>query len=132
MFKESFPILYFQDMDNALDFYCNLLGFSRVYQWPDSGTPQFAYLKVGDTGIGISTYDAAKKHLKKDLDLTGSANFHRNFEVCLYVEDIETVVDKLIRNGVKQITELETKPWGERMAYFEDCEGNYLHITSRV
>jgi uncharacterized glyoxalase superfamily protein PhnB len=44
------------------------------------------------------------------------------------VEDVDAASAHLLALGVKQLQPPTDRPWGERNAYFEDPDGNPIHV----
>jgi catechol 2,3-dioxygenase-like lactoylglutathione lyase family enzyme len=55
VFREPFPILHVEDVARSVRCYRESFGFELDYRWPDEGPIEFAFLKLGETGIGIAT-----------------------------------------------------------------------------
>jgi catechol 2,3-dioxygenase-like lactoylglutathione lyase family enzyme len=53
MFREPFPILHVSDVERSVALYTEAFGFELAFRWPDEGALEFAFLKLGETGIGI-------------------------------------------------------------------------------
>ena len=129
MFHSPFPIIYVKDIDTCMEFYCQVLGFEHMRQWPGKPeTPSYVYLKLGDAGLGLTRYDVAEEHVEKNILL----NANKQFELCLYADNVDLVCERLELQGVHMLVPPATKPWGQRVAYFEDPEGNVIHITGNM
>ncbi|RIK39526.1 MAG: hypothetical protein DCC58_15175, partial [Chloroflexi bacterium] len=124
VFREPFPILYVADVARSARFYTELLGFRQTFTWDAAGTVQFAYLRLGSTGIGLGARSGVPW-----ADGGTAAERGRTFELCIYVDDVDLASARLLAAGVAQVAPPETKPWGERLTYFLDPDGNPLHIT---
>lgn len=116
-FREPFPILYVEDVDRAVDFYCSVFGFEIGFRWPDEGPLSFAFLRLEPLGIGIG-----RRHEYS----TGS------FELCIYAEDIHAAAEQLRAAGAKELMAAREETWGERRAYFRDLDGHLIHIAQSV
>ncbi len=53
MFREPFPILHVSDVERSVALYTDAFGFELGFRFPDTGAIEFAFLKLGETGIGI-------------------------------------------------------------------------------
>ena len=127
-FSESFPIVYAGDVERSLAFYRDLLDFELTYRWPDEGRIDFAYLRLGDTGIGISSASApAELHGRAPV-----ADSPVRFELCLYTDDTDAAAARMRAAGVRELRPPEDMPWGERLAYFEDPDGNPIHVAAKI
>lgn len=126
MFREPFPILHVKDVERSVRFYCEGFGFEQSYRWPQDGPLEFAFLKLGETGIGIATTARPPLPDWPSRRATGS------FQLCIYADDTEVASDRLVSQGATRLTAPREMPWGEKLAYFEDPDGNLIHVTAVV
>jgi lactoylglutathione lyase len=127
-YSSAFPIVYVEDLPAALRFYRDLLGFAVNYQFPEEGEPVFVGLDLNGSEIAladVSDPDAAAIHGRPLRPVSG----HR-FELCVYTEDVDGAVEELRAAGVTVLAEPVDQPWGERLAYVEDPDGNPVMITA--
>jgi lactoylglutathione lyase len=129
MFRNPFPIIYVKDIAACVDFYCQVLGFEHIRQWPGGHEgPSYVFLKLGEIGLGLTLYEAAEEHVEKNILL----NANKQFELCLYTDNVDLAAERLQLQGAYMLVPPSTKPWGQRVAYFEDPEGNVIHITGKA
>lgn len=128
MFREAFPILYVSDIERSVRFYQDLFGFVKVYQWPMEASPDYVYLTLGSVGLGLSAPSVAES-LHGQLVCRHDSP---RFELCLYAEDVDEASEYLKSKGATQLTPPMNMPWGERVAYFADPDGNPIHITAQI
>ena len=112
----------------AVHFYRDLLGMSERYRFPPEGEPVFVTLAWGSAEIGIGTYEPTPGLEGRPL-LPPAAG--RGFELCIYVPDVDEVVARLEREQVEVLVAPADQPWGERLAYVRDPEGNTVMLTAR-
>jgi catechol 2,3-dioxygenase-like lactoylglutathione lyase family enzyme len=124
MFREPFPILHVEDVERSARFYAESFGFEEEFRFPDDGPPEFVFLKMGATGIGI-----AGKGEPPVPDWPGDRQTG-SFQLCIYADDTEAAVERLRGAGVEQLTAARAMPWGEQLAFFADPDGNLIHVTS--
>jgi lactoylglutathione lyase len=117
MSREAFPILYVEDADRSARFYVDNFGFEIAFRWPPEGELGFAFLRLDPLGIGLSKREPGR------VD---------QFELCLYCDDTDEAAERLRANGVRELQLPTDQPWGERLAYFEDPDGNRIHVTARI
>ena len=55
----------------------------------------------------------------------GEETIHRTY-YAVFVEDVDREYEELRKKGVHFVKPPTTQPWGQRIAYFEDPEGNIL------
>jgi lactoylglutathione lyase len=121
-FREAFPILYVDDVGCAADRYVSTLGFEQVYRFPPGGEPDFVFLKLDPLGIALS----------KRAGYALEFNAGRDFELCIYADDVDAAAADLRANGFEEVRPATDEPWGERLAYFRDPDGHLLHVTAKL
>ena len=48
----------------------------------------------------------------------------------MYADDTDAAAARLRALGVTQLTAPRAMPWGEKLAFFEDPDGNLIHVTA--
>ena len=122
MFRDCLPNLYCADLDAALRFYRDLLGFTESFRYPRDGPLQHVELRLGGTTIALSTPEA----------LAGyglvPATRGEPFELAVRADDVDRATEQLRAAGVPVLRE----PWdasnGQRVAYVTDPDGNRVHL----
>lgn len=122
-------IAYVSDMGRALAFYAGRLGMRQGFQWPPEGDAlDFVVLDAGGTKIGLSTYQVVRDLIPGRPIGPGPTQF----EITLSVPDVDAVHASLVAAGVKTVVSPQNRPWGERMCFVEDPDGNLLHLYGPV
>jgi catechol 2,3-dioxygenase-like lactoylglutathione lyase family enzyme len=115
-------IRYFvRDLDGAVDFYCQLLGFEEELR----PNPVFAMLYRGDLRLLLSVPGThAGGHALPDGTLPSPGGWNR---ILLQVRDLDAAVDALRRAGVHF---LDDRPSGVavRQVLLEDPSGNPIEL----
>ena len=119
-------VLVVRDFEKSLSFYRDKLGFKLKNREED-----FAYFVFGsETGPGIAILgieSAAKviseAHIRPKLE-----TIHRNY-FAVFLNDVDKEYEALRARGVHFVKPPTTFPWGQRIAYFEDPEGNLWEIS---
>jgi lactoylglutathione lyase len=128
-YRSAFPIVYCDDLPRSLRFYRELLGFAITFAFPDQGEPGFVALALEDGSelalADVGDPEAVHLHGKAVRPSAG----HR-FELCVYASDVDAAVGELRAAGVPVLLEPVEQPWGERLAYVEDPEGNPVMICA--
>jgi len=101
-----------KDLKKAVDFYENVLGLAKKYEFAD-----YAGFDCGGVEIGLKTWGGLEKP--------------RQGEPCLdlLVEDVDAFYTALKAKGVEFSREPKDTVWGSRTAVFTDPDGNTLQIT---
>jgi lactoylglutathione lyase len=124
MFREPFPILHVQDVERSARFYSDNFGFDQTFRSPEVGPLEFAFLQLGETGIGVASRAQPTLPDWPEGRETGS------FELCIYTDDTDAAAERLRARGVKQLTVPREMESGEKLAFFEDPDGNLIHVTA--
>ncbi len=123
--RRAFPMLSTEDLGRALVFYRDLLGGTETYRFPEGEQPAFVALHLGESEIGLGAIGSAAPLHGQPLR---PAQGHR-IELCVYVDDVDATVERLRAAGVPVLLEPTDQPWGERVAYVADPDGNLLMLT---
>lgn len=126
MFREPFPILHVSEVERSVRFYRECFGFELRFRWPAEGPLEFAFLALGASGIGVASQSAPDLPdwpRERDLD---------SFQLCVYTDDADTASERLEGLGARRVTASREMPWGEKLVFFEDPDGNLLHVAARV
>jgi len=123
--RSLFPMLSVADLDRSVAFYGTVLGGEETYRFPAEGPPAFLVLRIGSSDVGLGRIgDAPPLHGRAQRPATG----HR-VELCVYVADVDEGVEALRAIGAPVVLEPVDQPWGERVAYVEDPDGNLVMLT---
>jgi lactoylglutathione lyase len=125
MASKLFPMLSCTDLDRSLAFYGDLLGGVETYRFPDDGDPAFVALQIGESSeIGLGALTEQPLHGRPQRPASG----HR-IELCVYVDDVDEAVARAEASGVEPVAEPVDMPWGERVAWIADPDGNLVMLT---
>jgi len=118
----SFPVLYASDVATVAAFY-ELLGFKEAYRFPP-GTPDPGYigLRRDRCDLGVAS-DESPRWLAGVRPGPGPRH-----ELFVYVEDLDRMMSGL-RRVSNVLREPAVMPWGERLAYLTDPEGNIVALA---
>ncbi len=122
--SKLFPMLSVADLERTLAFYRGLLGGEETYRYPDE-RPVFVVLRFGSSEVGLGQLsDAPALH---GIPLR-PAQGHR-IELCVYTDDVDATVARMRAAEVPVVLEPTDVPWGERVAYVTDPDGNLVMLT---
>jgi len=128
MFRDAFPIIYVEDLAASLAFYRDLLGFSETYRFPPGEAAEFVALSLGESAslaLAAVTDGQVGAHGRTIQPRVG-----RQFELCVYTDDVDRAVDRLRGRGATVLAEPADQPWGERIAYVADPGGHPIMICA--
>jgi lactoylglutathione lyase len=119
-------VLPVRDLEKCISFYRDKLGLGLKNKDDD-----FAYLifhNMSGPGLGLSTMENAVKLISEAQVRPKEDTIHRTF-LAVFVEDVDKEYKELEAKGVHFVKPPTTFPWGQRIAYFEDPEGNLWEIS---
>ncbi|GGG66388.1 extradiol dioxygenase [Kocuria dechangensis] len=120
---ELFPIINCGDLSGTRVFYESVFGATVTYRFPETGEPVYLVLQVGDCQLALGTGTAPALYGSTPLPATGHA-----VDICVYVDDLERVVDAARRAGAAVPVRPQDMPWGETVAYVQDPENTMLLV----
>jgi lactoylglutathione lyase len=115
-FREAFPIVNVDDVEQAITFYSSTFGFEETFRHEEDGRPVFAFLALEPLGIGVG--------LRPEGD-------ERGFALWVYADDVDVAAARLRKAGAEEILAPTDQPWGERMCSFIDPNGVLVHMGSK-
>ena len=121
-----FPMLSAVDFAASIAFYRDVLGGVETFRFP-ADDPEFVTLALGDSEIGIGAMSGAPLHGQPRRPASG----HR-IELCVYVDDVDRVADAARDAGARVLLAPSVQPWGERVAYVADPDGNLVMLVAEL
>jgi lactoylglutathione lyase len=118
----AFPVLHAEDVERVAVFY-RRLGFSETVRLhgPDG--------RVGYVGLSRGAAELAVTSVDSPRTLAGvEPGPAPRGELFVYVEDLDAAVDAL-RAAATIHREAADMPWGERIAFLADPEGNLVTLA---
>ena len=115
---DCIPVLQTNDALKSIEFYCNVLGFTKNWQHQfEADLPLFA--SIGCEG--------------KTVFLTEHANESAfGAEIYFFVKDINQLADNIKRRGAVLEIEPHDTPYGTREITINDPDGNTLRIGQHI
>jgi len=123
MGRRAFPVVYAVRVEATAGFY-ERLGFERHVQLPADGEPGYIGLRRDDSELAV----VAREWPVNQYGL--SVGTAPNFEMFVYVEDVDGVVDLLREAGVRVLRSPADMPWGERVGVVLDPNDNPVALAT--
>ena len=123
MSQRAFPVIYANEVQPLVHFY-EELGFGVTFRLPEEG--EAGYVTMGRDESELAIVDAGWP--QEQLGVTVGSE--PRFEMFVYVDDLEHTLDGLRATGTPVLKEPELMPWGERLAYVTDPEGNPVSLAA--
>jgi lactoylglutathione lyase len=124
MALRAFPVLYAKDVLAVAAFY-ERLGFAEQARVPTAdGAVGFVGLRRDGAELAVTVEDSPRVLAGVE---PGPGPRH---ELFVYVHDVDATVAELRRAGVRVVREPVDMPWGERVGFVADPEGNLVSIAT--
>jgi lactoylglutathione lyase len=120
----AFPVIYAKDVGAVAAFYARL-GFEEQVRMPgQDGTVGFVALRRDAAELAVTTEDSPRMLAGVE---PGPGPRH---ELFVYVDDVDVTVSALRDAGVRVVREPVDMPWGERVGFVADPEGNLVSLAA--
>jgi uncharacterized glyoxalase superfamily protein PhnB/GNAT superfamily N-acetyltransferase len=115
MGSKSTAVLACADVQQTVDFYTKVLGFTQRWLWEDP--PTFGCIGLGEAEI----------FLCRQPELAGRVEGHMHyFDV---QDDVAALYERHRTAGAPIVSPLENKPWGVREYTVRDCNGYHVRFA---
>jgi len=108
------------DVDVALEFYMNILGFELVEKWG----PPFAMVKRGDLALWLSGPGSSASRPLSNGSKPAPGGWNR---LVLETDDLASLVEKLKRSGAQLRSDIVSGPGGKQVLV-DDPSGNPVEL----
>ena len=126
MFTSGFVNLYTTDIDAALRFYRDLLGFEETFRAPADGPLEHVELVLGDFALGLGTVQAAAR-----VHGIEAAPGSPAMVVVVWCDDVDAACGRLEGSGVAVIKAPHDTGNANRNALVHDPDGNLVELVSK-
>ena len=127
VFVDGFVNLYTGDIEAALHFYADLLGFKESFRTPKEGAPEHVELRLNGFTIGLGTVEAARR--VHDVEaIPGSPAM----VLVVWTDNMDASYATLVAAGVPVIQEPHNTGNNNRNALFRDPDGNLVEVVAKV
>ena len=121
------PYLYVKGAPAAIDFYKNAFGAKELFSMPGrNGRIIHAELQIGDSIVMLADEDPARGAMSPQTVGGFSVGLH------LYMEDVDTVVQKALQNGAKQLHPVKDQIYGDRSGSLLDPFGHMWTVATHI
>jgi lactoylglutathione lyase len=116
------PNIFTRDIDAALAFYRDRLGFSPAFQVPREGRPEHVVLQLGDSQLALSTNRAIAQ-------LGFEVRAGNPLELIVWCDDVDSETQTLRAAGIRVLAEPYDHVGGHRRSYVSDPDGNWVALV---
>lgn len=123
MALRAFPVLYANEVERVAAFYVRL-GFEEHFRMPgENGAAGFIGLRRDSAELAVTT--EASPRILAGVE-PGPGPRH---ELFVYVDDVDATLSQLNDTEATVLREPADMPWGERLAFVLDPEGNVVTLA---
>ncbi len=122
MVERAFPVIFAERVAATAGFYEGL-GFERHFQLPAEGEPGYVGLRRGRSELAVVSNEWPEQQYG------ASVASGVRFEMFVYVDAVDDVVEGLRAGGTRVLCEPADMPWGERVGYVADPDGNPVALA---
>jgi lactoylglutathione lyase len=122
MAERAFPVIFAKQVPMSVRFY-ESLGFEAHFQLPAEGEPGYVGLRRGSYELAVVSSDWPRQNYR--LAVSEGVRF----ELFVYVEAVDALVQQLRAGDTPILREPQDMPWGERVAYVGDPDGNPIGLA---
>jgi lactoylglutathione lyase len=126
VFATGFVNLYTADIEAALRFYRDLLGFKETFRTPREGTPEHVELTLNGFGLGLGTVEAAKRVHGVD-----AAPGSPSMVIVVWTDDVKSAFERLTASGARVVQPPHDTGNNNRNALLRDPDGNLVEIVAK-
>jgi uncharacterized glyoxalase superfamily protein PhnB len=119
MITSAIPVIAVSDSARALDYYCRVLGFEKMFAYPPGATQaEPRYLGVARDGVWLhlQSYKAERAGMT---------------DAFIWVEDVDRLHDEVCARGAVVLLPPTDQTWGTREAGIRDPDGNVLVFATK-
>jgi PhnB protein len=126
-YRSVTPYLFVRSAALAIDFYKNVFGAKEKMRMPGSdGRIMHAEIEIGDSIVMLADEHPQSGVMSPQTVGGYSVGLH------LYVEDVDTVVQKAIQNGAKALRPIKNQFYGDRSGSILDPFGHMWSVATHV
>jgi uncharacterized glyoxalase superfamily protein PhnB len=125
----GYVILYVNDVAASLAFYEKAFGLTRRF-FNDTNGKAYGELETGSARLAFASIALAEEHLKQKVTAAALDKSPLGVEIALTTPDVKALFVGAVSAGATAISEPETKPWGQTVAWLRDNSGHLVEICS--
>lgn len=117
------PYLLVPDGAGAIDFYQTVFGATEIMRHEEGGQVVHAKLRIADAPIELGQYDDRPSTEVAELPGVG---------LHLYVEDVDSVLEKATAAGGRTLVPIQDQPYGDREVTVADPFGVVWFVATHL
>ncbi|MGN6302971.1 MAG: VOC family protein [Angustibacter sp.] len=126
MFTSALVNLYTSDIEAAVAFYRDVIGFTETFRTPREGTPAHVELTLGGFTLGLGSVPAAKA--VHGVDATPGAP---TMALVVWTDDVDAAFAQVTAAGAPVVQEPHDSGNGNRNALVRDRDGTLVELVGK-
>ena len=127
MIQFKYTILYVDDVEKSMSFYAQVFGLSVKFITPEH---DYGEMITGDVGLAFTSKELANQNLSKGFKSGKIGDLPFGIELGFTTNNVEDVVEAALSCGAQLVEKIQTKPWGQKVAYIQDLDGFLVEICT--
>jgi len=123
VFTDAMTNLFTPDINRAVAFYRDLIGFTQTFQYPAMGQPEHAEFRLGHFMLALSRVEAART---VSLPEPRPGNLA---ELVIWCDDVDAELSRLTAAGTPVLVKPFEHVAGHRRASVADPDGNWVTLV---
>jgi len=121
------PYLFVRTAALAIDFYMSVFGATEIIRMPGpNGKIMHAELKIGDSIVMLAD-ENPQTGIMSPKTIGGASS-----SMLVYVENVDTVIQKAVENGAKLLHPIKNQFYGDRSGSLLDPFGHMWSVATHV
>jgi PhnB protein len=121
------PYLFVRTAALAIDFYMSVFGATEIMRMPGpNGKIMHAELKIGDSIVMLAD-ENPQTGIMSPKTIGGASS-----SMLVYVENVDTVIQKAVENGAKLLHPIKNQFYGDRSGSLLDPFGHMWSVATHV
>lgn len=127
VFLDALVNLYTGDIEAAIHFYGDLLGFEETFRTPTEGVPEHVELRLSGFTIGLGTVEAARRVHGVEASPGAPA-----MVIVVWTDDVDASCANLAAAGVAVVQAPHNTGNSNRNALLRDPDGNLVELVAKI
>ena len=125
----GYTIVYVDAVPEVLDFYNRAFGFATRFLH-ESG--DYGELDTGATVLAFASHEIGEMNLGRPYVRSDPESDPLGIELAFITDNVAGAFKKAVDAGASAVSEPDTKPWGQTVAYVRSTEGSLVELCTPI
>lgn len=127
MLNLKYVILYVSDVARTIGFYTQAFACTKKFITPEG---DYGELTTDGVTLAFASHALAQSHFAERYQPASKDGKPLGFELGFTTTDVAQALKQAVQAGAQAVTEVQTKPWGQQVAYVRDCNGFLVELCT--